>query len=227
MQFKGLDIAKIGGPDRPVVREFVVVPKRPKLTIELVSKSGNAFLNGLEIYSTRPPANVAAPDTRSVAPAAPAPVAADVAAPAPSAAPGPAPDAPLQFTVPEGAVACVPQGTLKAPAGVLNVAPASVTFGEIDPNDVQGNFEPLTLSNPSGAPVAIDAISCVPLAGKPADTISFFVVQFGEGGAAARVACVSHPFSVPATLGTVLCRHGGTAAFAELGAASLSCTASM
>ena len=138
VQFKDLDIAKLGGPDSPVVREFVIVPKRPTLTIELVSQTGNAFLNGLEIFTTQAPADKPAPGTRSVAPAAPtapAPVAAD--APAPAPAPGPTPGAPLQFTVPEGAVACVPQGTLMGPAGVLDVAPVSVAFGEIDPNDIQ------------------------------------------------------------------------------------------
>jgi hypothetical protein len=54
VQFAGVDVAGEVGPYGPLLREFTVVPKRPVLVIELVSKLDNAMLNGIDVYARKP-----------------------------------------------------------------------------------------------------------------------------------------------------------------------------
>lgn len=118
---------------------------------------------------------------------------APVEAPAPSEAVAPVPAAagtstvPVQFTVPQGQVACVQPGKLMRIEGAINVDPPSVGFGEIAPGDLQGNAAALRLTNSGNTQQTITHISCAPLQGMTAAVVPFFVVQFGDGPDAPRV----------------------------------------
>eukprot|EP00892_Ulva_mutabilis_P000625 jgi/Ulvmu1/10563/UM065_0017.1 len=220
-QYTDVDLAAEGGYLKPIQKEFTVTPTRPNMIIELKPKVQHPILNGIEIYSREteleveeenevsPPLGpVEAVETPGTAPAV-APVAGAPAADAP--VPAAAPTAgtsmvPVQFTVPQGNVACVVPGKLMRIHGAINVDPPSVGFGEVDPAEWQGNAAALRLTNSGQTQQTITHISCTPLDNMSAATIPFFVVQFGDGANAARVKCsgannpaeVDPPFSVPA-----------------------------
>jgi hypothetical protein len=84
---------------------------------------------------------------------------------------------------------CVPTEDLVTSDGLLGIDPAAVGFGEIAPDDLQGNFAPVRLSNRGAATQSVAFISCTPLENMAAVVSSFFVVQFGPTGAAPRVKC--------------------------------------
>lgn len=81
----------------------------------------------------------------------------------------------------------------------VTVSPLAVAFGEIDPKDIQSNFQTVSVSNHSPDVMTIDAISCaIATAGVPIDG---FVIEFVPGQ---RVACPANggtvavpPFAVP------------------------------
>lgn len=94
---------------------------------------------------------------------------------------------PVDFTVPQGQVACVAPGKLMQVQGAINVDPPSVGFGEVDPEEWQANVAALRLTNSGQTQQTITHISCAPLDNMSAATIPFFVIQFGDGADAARV----------------------------------------
>eukprot|EP00892_Ulva_mutabilis_P000623 jgi/Ulvmu1/10561/UM065_0015.1 len=117
---------------------------------------------------------------------------------APALAPAPAPPAeggtrmvPVTFKVPNGKKECVASGKLIRIEGAINVDPPSVGFGPVAPANWQGNAAALRLTNSGKTQQTITHISCVAFETGKADTIPFFVIQFGEGGNAARVKCSS------------------------------------
>jgi hypothetical protein len=167
VQFSDVDVFAEVGALKPLVKEFVYTPKGKTMTIELVAKTDNALINGIEIFS----ATGTSTDT------------------SPTSGPGAFEGTPVKVTVPPGTTACVASGSLLQPAGSITISPQTVSFGEVDPANVQGNFQPLTLANAGASPVGITAISCVALTNKDTTTIPFFVVQFGGTGSAARVTC--------------------------------------
>lgn len=151
------------------------------------------------------PREAAAPEAAAPAAAAGAPAA------APAAVPGGTATVPVQFAVPQGKVACVAPGKLMRIEGAVNVDPPSVGFGEVAPDDWQGNAAALRLTNAGQAQQTITHISCAPLQNMSPSTIPFFAVQFGDGANAPRVKCEPlWPCAARAHAGGALCTLSST-----------------